>query len=260
MTSVHWIIQENQGDSSVIRRMTQVLESEGHVPHLVWLTKSPVVPPILDLPDETPIVCYGQGFVTRALNHPRLKPGLFFDPETFRWEAFRSGWPGAMLSTDGRIMALSDARDVLRNSGEKAFVRPDSDSKIFEGGIYDSSGLAATTEPTTILASTPVIVASPLQIEAEWRFFVVDREIVGCSEYRRWGRPASDGSVPQVAIDLAAELALRWSPADIYCLDLATTGERIGVIEANCFNASRFYAAVIERVLQAVNAYVLSPQ
>jgi hypothetical protein len=43
-------------------------------------------------------------------------------------------------------------------------------------------------------------------------------------------------------------------------LDLAASGDRIGVVEANCFNASRFYAAVVERVLRAVNAFVLSHQ
>jgi hypothetical protein len=75
------------------------------------------------------------------------------------------------------------------------------------------------------------------------------------------GSPLSnDGSVPHAAIDLAADLALHWSPADIYCLDLAASGDRLGVIEANCFNASRFYSAVIEHGLRAVNTYVLSRQ
>jgi hypothetical protein len=200
----------------------------------------------------------GKGFVTRALHHPRLKPGLFFDAETFRWAAFRSGWEGAILSSDGRVMALSDARDFLQNRAT-AFVRPDSDSKVFEGGVYDASSLEAVTKQTAVPNATPVIVASPLNIEAEWRFFVVNREIVGCSEYRRWGRSSNDGSVPHAAIDLA-DLALRWSPADVYCLDLAASGDRVGVVEANCFNASRFYSAVIERVLRAVNAYVLTRQ
>jgi hypothetical protein len=163
-----------------------------------------------------------------------------------------------MLSSDGRIMSLSDARDFLRN-GTKAFVRPDSDSKSFDGGVYDASGLVAATPEIRVAPTTPVIVASPCTIDAEWRFFV-DREIVGCSEYRRWGRPSLDGSVPHVAIDLAAEVATRWSPADVYCLDLAASRDRIGVVEANCFNASRFYAAVVERVLRAVNAFVLSHQ
>jgi hypothetical protein len=108
MATVHWIIQENQGDSNSVRRIVRALESDHHVPHLVWLTKSLDVPPIPDLPDDAAIVCHGQGFVTRALHHPRLKPGLFFDPEQFQWSAFRSGWEGAMLSSDGRIMSLSD--------------------------------------------------------------------------------------------------------------------------------------------------------
>ena len=241
MTSVHWIIQENQGDSDGVRRIVQTLESEGHVPHLVSLNKSLNVPPIPDLPDDAPIVCHGQGFVTRALHHPRFKPGLFFNPLTFRWTAFRSGWEGAILSSDGRVMALSDAREFLQG-GATAFVRPDSDSKLFDGGVYDAHRFAAVTSQMAIPDATLVIVALPLTIEAEWRFFVVNREIVGCSEYRRWGRPSDDGFVPHVAIDLAADLALRWSPADVYCLDLAATGNRIGVVEANCFNASRFYS------------------
>jgi hypothetical protein len=257
MASVHWIIQENQGDSNSVQRMVEALESDGHIPHLVWLTKSPDVPAIPDLPDDARIVCHGQGLLTRAFHHVRLKSGLFFDPDKFRWSAFRSGWEQAMLSLDGRVMALSDAGEFLREEAS-AFVRPDSDSKIFDGGIYDASGLAATIHKTQIPPTTQVVVASPCKIEAEWRFFVVDREIVGCSEYRRWGRPSTDGSVPRLAIEFAAELASRWSPADVYCLDLARTGDRIGVVEANCFNASRFYATVVERVLRSVNTFVLS--
>jgi hypothetical protein len=187
MTPVHWIIQEDQGDSSAARRMVQALESASHVPHLVWLNKSLDVPLIPNLPDDAAIVCHGQGFVTRASHHPRLKAGLFFDPETFRWEAFRSGWEGAVLSSDGRAMALSDARDFLKN-GATAFVRPDSDSKVFEGAVYDAFRLETVTKQSAVPSATPVVVASPLNIEAG-RFFGVNREIVGCSEYRRWAAP-----------------------------------------------------------------------
>jgi ATP-grasp domain, R2K clade family 3 len=257
MASVHWIIQENQGDSNSVQRMVEALESDGHIPHLVWLTKSPDVPAIPDLPDDARIVCHGQGLLTRAFHHVRLKSGLFFDPDKFRWSAFRSGWEQAMLSFDGRVMTLSDAGEFLRQE-ESAFVRPDSDSKVFDGAIYDAAGFAAIIHKTQIPPTTQVVVASPCKIEAEWRFFVVDHQIVGCSEYRRWGRSSTDGSVPRLAIELAAELASRWSPSDVYCLDLASTGDRIGVVEANCFNASRFYATVIERVLRSVNTFVLS--
>ena len=83
----------------------------------------------------------------------------------------------------------------------------------------------------------PVVLASPVALEAEWRFFLVDRQIVDCSEYRRWGQYTSTGSVPHAAIDLAANIASEWSLSGVYCLDLGKTEDRIGIEEANCFKA-----------------------
>jgi len=256
-TSVHWVIQENQVDPLEVRAIVQALEINGHEAHLLALTKGREIPSIPDLPDDVPVVCQGPAFVPRVLTYPRLRPGLFFDPDVFRWSSYRKGWKQTMLSSDGRVVNLSTARALLREQ-ESAFIRPDFDSKAFDGGVYNAVGLAAATQRAQVSDATPVVVASPVKIEAEWRFFIVDREVVGCSEYRRWGRISTEGSVPRLAMNLAAESASIWSPADIYCLDLAATADRFGIVEANCFNASRFYAADIDRVLQAVNAHVLA--
>lgn len=257
MPYAHWIIQENQNDPIEVSRLSEAIKSEGDIAHLVHLTKSLDIPPIDDLPDDAGIVCHGPGLLTRALLSPRLRKGLFFDPETFCWQAFSRGWGAAILSSDGRVTPFSEAQEHLRNTGT-AFVRPNDDSKLFEGGVYDATGLVAAAQKSAISPETLVVVASPLKIEAEWRFFIVNREIVGCSEYRRWGKPSNTGSVPHAAIDLASGLAEQWSPAHVYCLDLASTNDRIGVVEANCFNASRFYGTAINRVVRAVGAYVLS--
>lgn len=257
MTAVHWIIQENQSGPLGGYGMVEALAASGHVPHLVRLERGAGVPAIIGLPDEAPIVCHGPGFITRAWGHPRLQPGLFFDPATFRWSAFRAGWGAAMLAADGRVVTLSEALDRLAD-GASAFIRPDADSKAFDGAVYDAGGLARATAALRDADSMPVVVAAPIQVDAEWRFFVIDGEIVACSEYRRWGEPSIEGAVPYAAIDLAAELAARWSPAPVYCLDLAATESRIGVVEANCFNAARFYGADGHAILRAVNAHVLS--
>jgi len=223
----------------------------------VRLERGSGVPPIADLPDDAPIVCHGPGFITRARGHPRLQAGLFFDPTAFRWSVFRAQWGEAMAATDGRVMTLAEARDVLAD-GSAAFIRPDEDSKAFDGAVYDGDSLARATGTGPVSDAMPVMLATPVPIEAEWRFFVVDREIVACSEYRRWGDPSTEGAVPYAAIDLVADLASRWSPAAIYCLDLAATTGRIGVVEANCFNAARFYGADGDAILRAVTASVLS--
>jgi len=253
MRPVHWVIQENQGEPSGVRAILESLESDGHVSHLVWLSKGTDIPVIPDLPDGVPVVCYGPAFVPRALHHPRLRAGLFFDPEKFRWSVFRDHWAEDMLSGDGRLMTLSEAQEFLLSAGT-AFIRPDSDSKVFDGSVYDSGRLSAATKNLDPITS--VVVATPVTIEAEWRFFIVNANIVGCSEYRRAGRVSTSGSIPQEAIELVSDLASRWSPAAVYCLDLGATAHRMGVLEANCFNASRFYGAPTARVLKAVNGFV----
>lgn len=257
MTAVHWLIQENQADLDTVRDIPTLLAAEGHVAHLVRLERGAEAPIPPDLPEQGPLVCHGPGFMTRAVGHPILSKGLFFDPASFRWSAFRVGWGEAMLSRDGQVVDLATALRVLDGS-ERAFVRPDADSKAFEGGVYDHAGLLSAVGRDGIDQATPVVVAAALEIEAEWRFFVVASEIAACSEYRRWGRPSTEGFVPHAAIEIAADLATRWQPADIYCLDLASAEGRFGIVEANCFNASRFYAADRARILSAVNQDVLA--
>jgi hypothetical protein len=226
------------------------------VAHLVRLEKGVAAPVPTELPNDAPIVCHGPGFITRAAKHPRLAPGLFFDPDVFRWSAFQAGWGDAMLAPDAHIMTFADALETLARK-PKAFIRPDADSKVFDGDVYDRQGLINATAGLTIEGTLSVVVADPVPIEAEWRFFIVGMEVVACSEYRRWGTPSVDGVVPHVAIDWAAELASQWSPSDIYCLDLAKANDQIGIIEANCFNAARFYGAEPRHIVRAVNARVL---
>ena len=255
MDTVHWVIQENQGDDETVRDLVEALHSDGHATHLLWFTKGRDIPAIPNLPEHAPIVCYGPALVKRAIDYPRLKSGLFFDEENFRWSALRTHWGSAMLSGDGKVVPLSEARELLRQRGQ-LFVRPDSDSKVLEGRVYHAVDFADVLRTIDDL-SVPVVVATPITIESEWRFFVVDREIIACSEYRRSRRLSMTGTVPRIAIEFAGALASSWSPANVYCVDVGASGHRLGVIEINCFNGSRFYGAPKLRIVRAVNAHVL---
>ncbi|MFN7924489.1 MAG: ATP-grasp domain-containing protein [Bryobacteraceae bacterium] len=253
--SVHWLIQRNQADTTDVRRVAEALEADGIPVHLVDLERGGALPPLPDLPNNVPVVCHGPAFIPRALKHPRLRPWVFFDLDTFRWSRFRAAWKEAMLSRDASVVDLAAAQTLLRARGQQ-FVRPDEDSKAFDGGVYTATELDNAVGKR-VSQATPVVVASPVNVEVEWRFVVVGGEIVACSEYKRWGRASTDGSVPRGAIRMAEEIASLWGPASVYCLDLADTGDRLGVVEANCFNAARLYGCAVRRVVQAVNDHVL---
>lgn len=161
-----------------------------------------------------------------------------------------------MLSV-GRVVPAVAAPDVV---GAKSFVRPDEDSKAFDGGLFDAKSMAETIDLALMRGllqpDTPVVVAEPVPVDAEWRTFIVGGEVVAASSYRRDGVGDINLHVPHAVVDLAFEAAERWLPADIFCLDIALSGGRYGIVEANCFNASRFYGADAAAVLSAVSTFV----
>jgi hypothetical protein len=160
-----------------------------------------------------------------------------------------------MLSGDGEVSTVPKAVAQLDKHGP-AFVRPDEDNKAFAGAVYDANGLRLATSQWAGRIAAAVIVASPMAIQTEWRLFAVAGEVVAASSYRREGRGCLDGYVPADVIDFGERLIRLWSPAPVFCLDIAVTGKRLGVVEVNCFNAARFYGADVARIVGAVSRYV----
>lgn len=253
---VQWILQKNHPNLGTIREMTYVLDGLGFPFTQVELKgRSDEIPELPGIDEKLPLVCYGPSFVPRALHHPTLSSGIFFDPVKFRWSAFNDGWNGRMISS-GHILTVSQAREALR-AGE-AFVRPDEDNKAFDGSVFDlrSFDEMAGASSSRVTPETPVVVAAPVAIQAEWRTFLVDGQVVGASSYRIGPEVNLSGFVPHAVIDLAFEAAAEWSPARIFCLDIALSEGRYGIVEANCFNASRFYGADARTVIEAVSGAI----
>lgn len=205
---------------------------------------------------EEGVICYGASFVPRVASNPLWNPGIFFDDSLFRWSVLQKNWGDNMFSLDGACMTLETAIGVLERTRSERFVRPDRDSKSFDGGLYDVRGLRHVS--ATCDKNEMVMVATPVTVDAEWRCFVVNNQVVAASEYRRAGSPSLFCGAPSAAVDLVETVAQKWMPAPVACIDVASDGQRLGVIEANCFSASRFYEADIPAVLAAVSRFSLA--
>lgn len=246
-----WLIQQNQEDRLTVREIESVLDEL----NVRWIGldidfKTPILPRVEGLGSSDRALCFGPSFIPR-IDHrdPAWRIGSIFDPDTFRWSQFQTHWPGKMLSADGRISSVRTLRtDPL--PVRPVFIRPDADSKTFDGGIRSGPELDALLKELD--ADLQTVVASPTTIDAEYRLFVVASEVVAASEYRRNGKASIHGFVPNEAVDLAIEADRTWRPAEAYAIDVARSGQRFGIVEANCITAARHYAADTRAIVVAL--------
>jgi hypothetical protein len=160
-----------------------------------------------------------------------------------------------MLNADAAVMPWDEFVCGSRRGDELVFVKPNEDSKILAGGVrrfaewleIHQSMVAA----GRALDTAEVVVAKPREIDAEWRLFVVDGQVVTGSMYR----PSGDPRLPPELIGFAERVIAHWQPASVFVLDVARTERTWRIVECNCFNWSRFYVADVERIVRTVSLH-----
>jgi len=203
-------------------------------------------------------------------------PGPFFDEQRFSWSTVRDHYGSrmlnarAMVSTMTRFIEWSDI--VGRGPDELVFIRPNLDSKQFNGeviryGDFQDWYNVISRGRYDITPNTVIVTAEPVNIDLEYRCFMVDGQVSSASLYRRDGRLSKSADVPEPVLHFAKHMADRWSPAPVFVLDVAVQMDtapdpvngiswpQYRVIETGCINSAGFYLADVEKVVTDVSRY-----
>jgi hypothetical protein len=189
-----------------------------------------------NLPDfDGPVVFHGSLANAHAIR-ARIrawKPGAYCATEAFTcssWYPRAARW---LLHRRYTIVAASllvaePGRAFDRvGADNEAFFRPDSPLKPFAGRVLarDAVSLAALDHGFYYDDEhLPVVVAPLRSVGQEWRFVVVDREVVAGSGYLADGRKAVAQSPDTEAWRFAAEVASELAPPEpVYVLDVCET-------------------------------------
>jgi hypothetical protein len=257
-----WVIQDTKREGHLL---AEAVRRAGHPLAVVQLV--PFSHDLIPEPEahDGRAIAFGSTSMIQAAASRGWKPGVYWDPSTFTFDAWRFGYGAHLLNYDAQVSRLGDA--VLERP---AFVRPCDDLKQFTGHIMypeDFDGwramieLASSHGPCAVTADTLISIAPPQEILQEWRFFVVGGRVVAGSLYRHEGELLSARTEPDhAAWRFAQYMAEEWQPAHAFVLDAAETelpyggGRRRSVLEVNTLNVSRLYDADPDAIVAALAA------
>lgn len=200
-------------------------------------------------------------FIREARRHLSHQPLAYFSEDRFYYSRYAHKLPkGVMLNEPGLFLpckTLVGQAQAITDwfKGERVFIRPDSGSKVFTGvdvflpelarEIHDLQSVSSLTDDTM------VFVAPYRLINAEYRVFIVNREVVSASQYSFSGE--TSGDVGEDVLDLAGVIAShRWQIDVAYSCDIAVTPNGLRVIELNAGSTSGFYACDAKKVISAM--------
>lgn len=268
---MHWILQENMFRENEWDNLVSTLE-RFDIPYSVHK----VIPCIGELvPEARPqhpyVVCFGSYSMRHLAKKMGWTPGVFdlFDQN---FAVQRQHWGRMMLNYDSVIAEFKNV-----HLDETAFVRPIDDSRYFAGKVFEPEEFNDWVHRVAVLredcgnsltGETLIQVCKPKKIYAEYRFWIVDGQVITSSLYKRGNRVVFDSHVDDHVHrfvdevlrtedqqkDITLSVVPRgWMPARAFVLDVCETPEGMKIVEINTINSAGFYAADVTRLVLAID-------
>lgn len=161
-----------------------------------------------------------------------------------------------LLNSNARYINYSRIKNY--EFTKETFIKPSRDLKSFNGGIIYAGEtiqnyIARTGYSSPNIKSEKIVVSDIKSIQEEYRFFMHENKILGCSRYILNSKVEPSEFVPEEIKKCAIEYSKLYNPAELYVMDLAVTPEGVKIVEYNCWNASGFYHSNIRDIIFQVN-------
>lgn len=247
--TTQFLLQESMLARTGQSDLPALLRAAGITCHVVESLDSCLAVADQDLPQ----VLYGAiKWVVDANKQVRGIPGMYYDEQRFKCSDYMHRIPREMLANgDGFYLTFGDFRrrvDSIMDLFQvnELFLRPDAGSKSFTGLTITRNNaafeLSSLDQLTSVNESTLILVAPAKRIDAEYRFWIVNRTVVAGSQYRVEGRDEAAPTVDRDCQALAERVARLSYQVDLaYTCDVALIAGTPAVIELNAMSTSGLY-------------------
>ena len=185
-----------------------------------------------------------------------LKNGIFYHEKNFD-QNFYGQLDLPLLNSNSQNLPI---KEYLNSSfNEPVFIKPSRDQKAFNAGILEKGctikDFIFSQLHESFYLDEIAIIAPIKSIYAEYRFFIVNEEVITGCQYRNSHSIFVSDVVPKMIQDAAIEFVKLYQPHDIFTMDLADTPEGVKIIEYNCWNASELYKTNIPLIFNTIQEF-----
>lgn len=256
---MQWILQEFEDT----KKLADALVRLG-IP-FSWHKVVPFIGELIPAPkihDPKSVILFGSYTLWRYAEARNLKPGVFRIKPFVQENAWH---PYLLNGTDALFLTLRDVPEQLPDDGRNWFIRPVEDSKEEPGRVRPSGEIIALANRVlglkeveiprgSLRHDTCLMLTEPVQIQKEWRVWVVRDQVVTYSLYREGTRVVYRHEIDDDALSFAQRMAdTNPGYAEAYVIDICRTANGLRLLETNCINAAGFYAADLLKLASAMD-------
>jgi hypothetical protein len=211
------------------------------------------------LDENTPTIFVGSLRTAREVNRYPVEPGAICSLKRYECLNYYPSWYDYLINDDYELVTTS----ILKRETDRTktyFFRPNEGDKRFTGGLYSVEDVLN----MKLLDNQILIKASKKCIGDEYRFLVVDRQVVDGSRY------ISNGYLHNIKFLSRLRKGLKYynsyleellEETNLFIPDRAFTvdiGQNVdtgllGVIEINSFSCANLYEMDMNKVVPAIN-------
>ncbi len=271
-----WIVQGNLKKDEGLQKLISILKEENYNHQLVkTIPFTNIIVdvdldisnydenniPHLNINEEKNMVTMGSYSLALTAKEKNWVPGSFIN-ENYEFSKWVSGWGSEnLLNGDAVQDKLKNIIDKIPHNVKNIFARPAEDTKSFNGTLFERDNLIYWLNKVNdeadrfgLNGDTEIVIASEKNIEAEYRLFVVDGQVVSGSLYRIRGQVVTSENIEQQAMDYAYKMLDIWQPDRAFVFDIAITDNGPKIIEINNINSSGFYKSDISSIVKNIDS------
>ena len=207
--------------------------------------------------DRKDVFCFGSVKMSRVAKKYDWYPGSLLN-DNHDYRVYSKYYKDNLLNYDSIIQKFGD--DV---KSELFFARPCKDNKTFTGKVFTKSEWIEFKEEffksghtSSLNEDTEIQISSVKQLTKEFRFWIVDGEVVTGSLYRNGYWINQSEIVDDGALEFCKEMVKIYQLADAFVMDICEVivddKSEYKIIELGCINSAGFYLCNMPKLIDAI--------